>query len=110
MTGKWDHSKQTWRSGEFAVLPDNKTNETNTETLGSYNTSRWRDKLTIRKSAPNLTDDEDDAQRQKINYGIRLHKAFSGIYFASDVPSVLNKMESEGDINTGEKEMLGSFA
>jgi len=83
-----------------------KINEPNTIYLDTYNTSQWRGKLIVKKTAPNLTSIEDDQQRQKINYGIHLHAAFSKINYVSDISLAINKMESDGEIGSSEKEML----
>jgi ATP-dependent exoDNAse (exonuclease V) beta subunit len=80
--------------------------ETNTTSLETYNTSQWRGKLIVKKTAPHLSATADDQQRQKINYGIYLHTAFSKIKHASDIPIAINKMAAEGDINLKEKELL----
>jgi len=106
LTIKFNASSQSWRSGEIVVSAENKIEEANTIFLDIYNTSQWRGKLIVKKSAPNLAHIENDQQRLKINYGIHLHAAFSKINYASDISIAINKMESEGDIGIGEKELL----
>jgi ATP-dependent helicase/nuclease subunit A len=102
----WNAASQSWRSGEIKVLKEDRVEETKTTSLGIYNTSQWRGKLVVKKTAPNLTAIEDDQQRQKINYGIHLHAAFSKINYADDIPMAISTMESAGDISFGEKEVL----
>jgi len=106
LINRFNTSSQSWRSGEIIVSADTKVNQTNTIFLDTYNTSQWRGKLIVKKTAPNLGGVEDDKQRQKINYGIHLHAAFSKINYASDISIAINKMESEGEIGSNEKELL----
>jgi ATP-dependent helicase/nuclease subunit A len=106
LTAQFNTSSQSWRSGEIVVSSKNKINEANTIFLDTYNTSQWRGKLIVKKTAPNLGHIENDEQRQKINYGIHLHAAFSRINYANDISLAINKMESEGDIGMSEKELL----
>jgi ATP-dependent exoDNAse (exonuclease V) beta subunit len=106
LTGKFNASSQSWKSGDIVVPTDSRINETNTTFLDTYNTSQWRGKLIVKKTAPNLGHVENDEQRQKINYGIHLHAAFSKINYASDISFAINRMESAGDIGTSEKELL----
>ncbi len=102
----WSASNQVWQKGEIIVSVENKQDEASPISLETYNTNQWRGKLIIKKTAPNLKDSDDDAVRQKINYGIHLHAAFSHINLASDIPNAIYKMESEGIINFAEKEKL----
>jgi len=106
LTKEWNAGSQSWSSGEIKILVGKKIGETNTTSLETYNTSQWRGKLIVKKTAPNLNAIEDDQQRQKINYGIHLHTAFSKINYAVDIPMAINIMESAGDISHGEKELL----
>ncbi len=103
---KWNLSTQAWRSGELLVSTESKNRKTDSTSLTRYNTSQWRGKLIVKKSTPSLVDLENDEQRQKINFGIHLHAAFSKINYTDDIPLAINKMESDGDINSSEKEML----
>lgn len=102
----WNASSQRWRSGEIAVSLEQEDGNRNTTSLEKYNTSPWRAKLVVKKTAPGLATPEDDQQRQKINYGIHLHAAFSKITYADDISPAINKMASEGTISVGEKELL----
>ena len=106
LANAFNASLQSWSSGGIKVSSENRISETNTTSLETYNTSQWRGKLIVKKTAPNVTAIEDDQQRQKINYGIHLHTAFSKINYASDISMAINKMESAGDINLSEKELL----
>jgi ATP-dependent exoDNAse (exonuclease V) beta subunit len=106
LANKFNASSQTWRSGEIVVSSETKSKETNTIFLDTYNTSQWRGKLIVKKTAASVGKIEDDQQRQKINYGIQLHAAFSKINYASDISLAIDKMESEGDIGVNEKESL----
>ncbi len=103
---EWNASSQRWRSGEISVSMKSEIREINTTSLERYNTSQWRGKLIVKKTAPNQVSLADDPQRQKINYGIHLHSAFSKIGTVSDISSAIHKMESDGVISTGEKESL----
>jgi len=103
---EWNASSQRWRSGELSVFSKNEITATNTTSLEKYSTSPWRGKLIVKKTAPSPRTTEDDHQRQKINYGIHLHTAFSKITYASDISPAIQKMESDGNINPGEKESL----
>ncbi len=103
---EWNTASQSLRVGEIKIPKENKAGETNTTSLETYNTSQWRGKLVVKKTAPNLTTIEDDEQRQKINYGIHLHAAFSKINYVGDIPKAINILESAGDISLGEKELL----
>jgi ATP-dependent helicase/nuclease subunit A len=102
----WSDSERGWRSGEIMVSASLDETEVNTISLGRYNTHSWRGKLMMKQAAPNLSGAEDSSLRQKINYGIHLHAAFSKIKYARDIPAIIDKMESDGDINSAEKEVL----
>jgi len=106
LTSGFNASLLSWDSGGIKVSSENKISEINTTSLETYDTSQWRGKLIVKKTAPNLAAIEDDQQRQKINYGIHLHAAFSKINYAGDISSAINKMESAGDINLNEKGLL----
>jgi hypothetical protein len=60
----------------------------------------------VKKTAPDLAVIEDDQLRQKINYGIHLHAAFSKINYASDISVAINSMETAGEINQDERKSL----
>src|SRR5260221_14680622 len=105
---KWNSSEQAWRSGEVIVSTESKRGETSSASLSTYNTSQWRGKLIVKKSAPSLSDLESEVQRQKINFGIHLHAAFSKINCNDDILLAINKMESDGDINSSEKKNIGT--
>jgi len=104
----WNASEQSWSSGEITVLEENEKEEISTISLERYETHQWRGKLIVKKTAPNLMNAENSELRQKINYGIHLHSAFSKINDASDIGTVIDKMESEGNINISEKNILNA--
>jgi ATP-dependent exoDNAse (exonuclease V) beta subunit len=73
--------------------------------LSTYTTGTWREKLIVKQSAQNQTEEKSE-QRQKINFGIYLHSALSQVKHAEDIPRAIAKMESEGTINQQEKESV----
>jgi len=102
----WDDATQSWRSGEIKVSVKNKRDDRNIISLEAYHTHQWREKLIVKRIAPNVTEVDNDQQRQKINYGIHLHAAFSKINSLNDISVAINKMESEGEVSPIEKELL----
>ncbi|HLZ17936.1 MAG TPA: UvrD-helicase domain-containing protein [Cyclobacteriaceae bacterium] len=105
LAGKWNAADQMWSSGLATALAEMKTGGPKTISLDTYNTSQWREKLIIKKTAPHLANANVE-QRQKINYGIHLHAAFSKIDYADDILTAINSLESEGIIDSGERQEL----
>jgi ATP-dependent exoDNAse (exonuclease V) beta subunit len=99
LTEKWKASDQFWQSGAINVVAEKEVSETKTTQLQTYNTSQWRGKLIVKKTAPKLSTLEDDQKRKKINYGIQLHSAFSKIVHSDDIADAIGEMISTGDIN-----------
>jgi ATP-dependent exoDNAse (exonuclease V) beta subunit len=93
----WSVAALTWRSGDLTVSTDNVKEETDSTALATYTTSQWRGKLVVKKTAPKVSGSEVESERQKIDFGIHLHAAFSKIRYAGDIPR---------DINANEKESL----
>jgi ATP-dependent exoDNAse (exonuclease V) beta subunit len=66
--------------------------------LHHYPTFDWRQKLVIRREGSEFFMEEKTHQRQRINYGILLHRALSRIRYSHEADEVLKKMNFEGVI------------
>ncbi len=108
LSANWSATNQTWHSGSLTVAPAKKNEEVNTMSLAAYNTHPWRGKLILKKTAPHHAS-KDDLAREKINYGIHLHAAFSLIHDARDIPNAIYKMVTAGTINHEESERLNQL-
>ena len=66
--------------------------------LEHYPSYDWRKKLVIRREGGEFFLEEKTDQRQRINYGMLLHKALSRIHYKKDAEEVLNELNFEGVI------------
>ena len=74
--------------------------------LDHYRSSDWRKKLVIKREGREFFRKEKSQQRQRVNYGLMMHKALSMIHIAADVEVVLKKLNLEGVIMEEEAKLL----
>jgi ATP-dependent exoDNAse (exonuclease V) beta subunit len=109
-----DEGIDVFSIGELEELPDQEKDEVfKPVLLDRYPTFDWRKKLVIRREGSEFFMEEKTRQRQRINYGILLHRALSRIQYKSEVDEVLKKMNFEGVIMEEEaillKEKIGEM-
>jgi len=88
--GRWDPPTTTGRPAMAGAIR-----------LSNYASSRWRDKLVIRQTAPNFFD--QPAKHEKVNYGIHIHTVLSRISYATEIPQTLDRLRLEGLITREEQ-------
>lgn len=101
----WGEHSGVYQSGEMLVAAEGNTSELNSASLSAYTTGTWREKLIVKQSAQNQTEEKTE-QRRKINFGIYLHAALSQVKYAEDIPKAIARMESDGTIHSNEKESV----
>ncbi|GHM98525.1 DNA helicase [Cytophagales bacterium WSM2-2] len=102
----WDAKSKTFTLGSIDSKAETLSSTAKTTSLINYNTTSWRSKLVIKHSSQAVVETIEDEQRKKINYGIYLHTAFAQVRFSEDIPKAIDRLESDGSINAGEKQIL----
>lgn len=69
-----------------------------------YPTSRWRDKLVIKKSATYFFDATDPEQHARIQYGLHMHAVLSRIHYADEAVAAIDTLVREGLLKEEERE------
>jgi ATP-dependent exoDNAse (exonuclease V) beta subunit len=103
----YDEGADVFSVGQPEELADRlKHGVFNPVVLHHYPTFDWRKKLVIRREGSEFFMEEKTHQRQRINYGILLHRALSRIQYKNEVEEVLKKMNFEGVIMEDEVILL----
>jgi len=103
----YDEGADVFSVGQPEELADRmKHGVFNPVVLHHYPTFDWRKKLVIRREGSEFFMEEKTHQRQRINYGILLHRALSRIQYKNEVEEVLKKMNFEGVIMEVEVTLL----
>lgn len=101
----WDHKQNIFEFGnrdfEFAK-PESAAGQP--LTLNQYSHFNWRDKITVRRSGEGFAMEEET--RQKINYGILMHKLLSRITYLPDKASAIQAIYFEEGLNKAQKEEI----
>ena len=85
-----------------AVLSDNDQSEIPSK----YETSDWRQKITIRKRGGLFFDPDASEQKTKINYGLLVHEILAGIKNEKEADSLVEKYYTDGQISKQERQTL----
>ncbi len=100
---KWDETLQVWKSGEWMIPKMNdKGKQISSLTLGSYQSTQWRDKLVIKQNSRGYFEPEHDAIG-KVKYGIHLHTILSRIKYADQLQTTIQQVIFEGLMTEEEK-------
>jgi ATP-dependent exoDNAse (exonuclease V) beta subunit len=67
-----------------------------------YQTSRWRDRLVIKRSS--FFEKVGEDQMEKVKYGLRMHAVLSRIRYADEINETLNTIITEGLITSQESD------
>jgi len=108
LSQQWNSKTKVFLLGKIEVSQEDgvKSIGPKTVSLKNYGTSSWRAKLVIKHSSHVPIGSEETEQRKKINYGIYLHTAFAHMHYTDDIARAISRLESEGNINADEKEIL----
>jgi ATP-dependent helicase/nuclease subunit A len=102
VTGKIERLSMPEGDGEYLPV-----------SLTHYPAFDWRQKLVIKREGTEFFREEKTEQRQRINYGILMHRTLSMIHYKDDLPTVLEKLNFEGVIMEEEmgllKERIGNM-
>jgi len=102
----WDEELLQWKSGDLSAISDSiSKTEKLPLSLKVYPTSRWRDRLIIKRSSASFFESVDE-NLQKVQYGIHMHAVLSRIKYAEDVPQSLDQIIAEGLITSEEREII----
>lgn len=100
----WDAAARVFHVGKLDVLP--RKQQTDMLHLKSYQTNKWSNKLTIRKTGKAYYDDEVEKQR---NEGILLHQMLSEITHWSQADELLSRYEARNEITKEDAERFGTL-
>jgi ATP-dependent exoDNAse (exonuclease V) beta subunit len=106
LKSNWVHPGFLWSSGKLP-LPLKKSagdGEEGQVILEGYQAFDWRNKLVIRTEGTEFFLSNKTEKRQKINFGILLHKILSRISYKAEAESVVLQLVSEGVIMKEEME------
>ncbi len=107
LAANWNAAEQEYNIGSWLTVEKSQVESTSDSvSLKTYASSRWRDKLVIRQSAKTYFSSEADEKYEKINFGIHLHTILSRIKYAHEIPEALDRIVLEGFINHEEKPAL----
>ncbi len=82
------------------------TDELSSYKMDNYVLGDWKSKIKIQQHADEFFTKSIEYIRDKIDYGIFMHKIMSKIKTRDDIPNVINELYYKGQINTDEKENL----
>ena len=101
----WDHKKGVFELGDRNFELNETLSKTNeTLVLDKYLHLNWRDKITVKQDSDGFTMQE--GTRQKINYGILMHKLLGRINSLADVPLAIRAIQFETGLSKTQKEEL----
>ena len=106
----WNQDKTVWATGSLMNPPklaDYKVSEK--VILNGYNAYDWRSKLVIRTEGTEFFLESKTEKREKINFGILLHKILSRIAYKGEAESAIQQLASEGVIMNEEIEEVKSL-
>jgi hypothetical protein len=114
LKANWNDNNDTWTSGSIMDPVQSLTpREDGKVILAGYNAYDWRSKLVIRTEGTEFFLAEKTEQREKINFGILLHKILSRIAYKPEADSAVQQLVSEGVIMKEEvadvKELLDTM-
>ncbi|MCI0752092.1 MAG: UvrD-helicase domain-containing protein, partial [Flammeovirgaceae bacterium] len=104
----WSDSTQQIKIGELIAEREKNEPAINSLNLQAYHTSRWRDKLVIKKSSSVFFEEFDKEAFEKVQHGLRMHAVLSRIHYAEELDDVMNAIVIEGLILIQEKDSLKS--
>jgi len=103
----WNATDVILSTGNWTYQPKQKRTENITAiSLNTYRSTRWQNKLVMRKSAPGYFAEGGDAQLAKINYGVVVHTVLSQMRTLDDLSAALLGAEMSGKIGPSERELL----
>jgi len=103
----WDDVTSVFSVGKMEKLPGGtKEDDFIPVSLNRYPSVDWRKKLVVRQEGTEFFQTEKTAQRQRINYGVLIHRVLSLVHYKSDVSDVLKKLNFEGVIGEEEASQL----
>jgi ATP-dependent exoDNAse (exonuclease V) beta subunit len=100
----WNQNLQQWKTGEVTPSAITKKVEIPPLSLRVYQTSRWRDRLVIKRSPSSFFEKVDEDQMAKVKYGLRMHAVLSRIRYADEINETLNTIITEGLITSQESD------
>ena len=113
-----DYLYQKWVEGEtISYLEINKlerkelkTKEPSTQAkeLGTYYSSDWREKLSLREKSESVFSLDSENQQAKIDYGVLVHDILSEVKTKDDLDSVLDKYYELGLLDKESKRVVKS--
>lgn len=98
----WNKQENRWHNGTLELPQPRATQQkhaVNQFSLKCYSVSRWRDKLVVRQAGKDYF---DSATRDKMTYGIHVHRVLSVIRTRNDVDAALQRAVKEGWLTTVE--------
>lgn len=106
----WNQDQTVWATGNL-LDPENVLEEGDESKviLNGYQAYDWRNKLVIRTEGTEFFLETKTEKREKINFGILLHKILSRITYKMESDSAVQQLTSEGVIMKEELEEVQSL-
>lgn len=100
-----DAAEETFEAGTPVIVSQPKVPE-QAAVIETYIINRWQEKISISSKARELKEMTDNSRKQKINFGILVHRVLSEINGIEEADSAIEKIFFEGLINAEENEKL----
>ena len=106
----WNENALQWKVGELIKthLPQGEDQEVRASSLQlkNYSSSRWRDRLIIKRSSASFFERPEDVSQEKIRYGLHMHAVLSRITYADEISVALDLIVAEGLITEADRKSL----
>jgi ATP-dependent exoDNAse (exonuclease V) beta subunit len=104
--GKWNESESIFSFGTKTLATEKRGEPAHSFKLNNFISNPWRNRMLISLQANKNWDPDEKTQRMK--WGNLVHLILAQIQTAEDVDTILEKFESEGILNTVEKEKINT--
>lgn len=94
-TGAWTYQQKVKAEANFTAI-----------SLSNYRSTRWHEKLVMRKTASDYFGEDSESQRAKINYGVVVHEVLSKMITLEDLDASMLQAELAGMIGHSKREVL----
>ena len=101
-------NENIYERGNSELIYDSQknSNEIHSEKLVKYNTGRWQEKIGISSRAGDLLQITGEKIREKINYGILIHRILSEVEHVKDLDKSIDKILFEGMVAEADREEI----
>jgi len=104
LKGNWNKNETVYQFGEKTLFEDKTKESTELYRLDNFISTSWRNRMLLSLQAAKNWDLDDQALKQQ--WGNLVHLVLSQIRTAEDAEPILEKFESDGIINSDDKESI----